>query len=466
MNNPVESKFKLRVPDTYTLIFFFVIIAAVLTYLLPAGIYEMIKNPATGRMVVDPTSYHGVAKAPVGLMQFLLAIPLGMKRGATVIFMVMIVGGSFQIIRDTGSLDALIDLGIRRFKNKVLYLIPAIMLLNTFLGAAGIMVNSAIAFVPIGVAIAHKLDLDPIVGMAIMYLGAYSGFVTSPFIPSTLALAQEIAGIEIFSGFMLRAAVWACIFAVTVLYTFRYAKKVKQDKSKSVYSIFPEDSAKAADAISSSFTLKHLLVITTFAVGIILFSYGSQNWKWGMDHMSAILLAVGIIAGILGRMSFDDISRSFILGCKSMVYGALVIGFASAIIIVLTEGKVIHTIIYYMTLPLQQMGSMFSAVIMFWVNLIFNFFVPSGTGQATVVMPLMGPMADILGFSRQVAVAAYQWGDGMSNTIIPTSGVLMACVGVAGIPYSKWFRWMLPLFGIWVGIGTIAIVIAVATGWA
>ncbi len=466
MNNLGESKFKLRVPDTYTLIFFFVIIAAVLTYLLPAGVYEMVKSEGLSRAVVDPTSYHGVDAAPVGLMQFLLAIPLGMKRGATVIFMVMIVGGAFQIIRDTGSLDALINLGIRKFNNRALLIIPLVMLLNTFLGAAGIMVNSAIAFVPIGVEIAKKLDLDPIVGMAIMYLGAYSGFIASPFIPSTLALAQEIAGVEIFSGFALRAVVWLCIFAVTVIYTYRYASKVKKDKSKSVYRTFSDNVEKSAESAIESFTFTHFLVVVTFAIGFILYAYGSQNWKWRMDHLSAILLAVGIIAGILGRMSFDDISKSFINGCKSMVYGALVIGFASAIIIILTEGKVIHTIIYYLTLPLQQMGSMFSAVIMFWVNLVFNFFVPSGTGQAAVVMPLMGPMSDILGFSRQVAVAAYQWGDGMSNTIIPTSGVLMACVGVAGIPYSKWFRWMLPLFGIWVGIGTLAIVFAVATGWA
>jgi uncharacterized ion transporter superfamily protein YfcC len=466
VSNGGGAKFRFKVPDTYTLIFFFVIIAAILTYILPAGVYEMVKAEGLSRAVVDPSSYHGVESSPVGLMQFLLAIPLGMKKGATVIFMVMIVGGAFQIIRDTGSLDSLINLGIRKFKDRALLIIPLVMLLNTFLGAAGIMVNSAIAFVPIGVEIAKKLDLDPIVGMAIMYLGAYSGFITSPFIPSTLALAQEIAGVEIFSGFALRSVAWLCIFAATVLYTFRYASKVKKDKSRSVFSTFSENVEKAADEELDRFTLTHFLVVLTFATGFVLYAYGSQNWKWRMDHMSAILLAVGIIAGIIGRMSFDDISRSFIYGCKSMVYGALVIGFASAIIIVLTEGKVIHTIIYYLTLPLQQMGAMFSAVIMFWVNLVFNFFVPSGTGQAAVVMPLMGPMADILGFSRQVAVSAYQWGDGMSNTIIPTSGVLMACIGVAGIPYSKWFRWMLPLFGIWVGIGTIAIIIAVSIGWA
>jgi uncharacterized ion transporter superfamily protein YfcC len=162
----------------------------------------------------------------------------------------------------------------------------------------------------------------------------------------------------------------------------------------------------------------------------------------------------------------DDMAKSFIAGCKSMVYGALVIGFAKAITIVLTDGQIIHSIIYYMSLPLVKFGSTVSGILMFYINLIFNFFVPSGSGQAMVVMPLFAPMADVVGVTRQIAVSAYQYGDGFSNTIIPTSGVLMAALGVAKIPYEKWLKFMLPLFGLWVLIGTISIVIATAIGWS
>jgi len=184
-----------------------------------------------------------------------------------------------------------------------------------------------------------------------------------------------------------------------------------------------------------------------------------------MSHLSGVMMVMAILSGLISGSHPDDMSKSFIKGAQSMVYGALIIGFARAITIVLTDGRVIHTIIHYITIPLTYLPSTISAVGMFLANLIFNFVVPSGSGQAMIVMPLMTPMAEVVNVSKQVAVSAYQYGDGFSNIIIPTSGVLMAVLGVAKIPYEKWVKFVAPLFLIWVAIGSVSIVIGVAINW-
>ncbi len=462
----VKKKSKFKVPNTYTLIVMFVIVAALLTYIIPAGQYDMHEDAATGRTLVDPSSFHFVEKDPIGIGEFLLAIPDGMQGGAGVIFLVFLVGGFFQIINDTGAIDAAISAAVNKLQDKAFLVIPIIMAIMSVLGALGIIVNAAIAFIPIGVALAKKLKLDPIVGVSIMYIGAYSGFTATPMGPFNTILGQTIAGIPVLSGFALRTVVWAILFVVSVWYTLRYAKKVKSDINNSVLDDI-EWVDKSDTAIEvKEFNWRHGLILAALAIGFITYAYGSFKLHWRLNYLSATMLAVALISGLIAKMHPDDMAKSFIAGCKSMVYGALVIGFAKSITIVLTNGKIIHSIIYYMSLPLSKVAPMISGILMFYVNLIFNFFVPSGSGQAMVVMPLLAPMADVVDVSRQIAVSAYQYGDGFSNTIIPTSGVLMAALGVAKVPYEKWLKYMLPLFGLWVLIGSITLGIATLIGWS
>jgi len=460
------SKLKeLKVPHTYALIIGFVIFAVILTYFVPAGTYEMILDEETGRNLIEPDSFHFVEQSPIGIGQFLMSIPQGMVDAATIIFLVFIVGGSFQVINNTGAIDATINLIISKLNN-ALFVIPIVMALMSILGAVGIVVNAVIAFIPIGVALSKKLKLDPIVGISVVYLGAYSGFTSSPMGPFNTILGQEIAGIPTLSGFWVRSLVWLAIFVTTVWYTMRYAKKVQNDKGNSKLGDFNwEDHITDEKNDTENFKLKHFLVLAVVLVGFVSYAYGSFNLGWGLNHMSAMMFGLALVAGIVGRMHPDDMASSFITGCERMVFGALVIGLAKAITIVLTDGTIIHTIIHYMSLPLKSLAPSLSAVGMFWSNLIFNFFVPSGSGQAMIVMPLLAPMADVVGVTRQVAVSAYQYGDGFANTIIPTSGVLMAALGVAGVGYEKWLKFMMPLFLKWVGIGTAVIGISAAVGW-
>jgi uncharacterized ion transporter superfamily protein YfcC len=334
------------------------------------------------------------------------------------------------------------------------------------LGSVGIVVNAAIAFIPIGVALGKKLKLDPVVGVAVMYLGAFSGFTSSPMGPFNTILGQTIAGLPPLSGFFFRTVVSIAIIAVTIWYTFRYAKKVKADQSNSVLDNIDWGDEANNEEGNIKFDLGHVIVLVSLIAGFVIYAYGSYKLGWGLNYISAMMLAVALISGIVTRTHPDEMAKSFIKGAQRMVYGALVIGFAASITILLTQGDVIHSIIYYLTIPLTKVAPVFSALGMFVANLLFNLVVPSGSGQAMIVMPLMAPMADVVNVSRQIAVSAYQYGDGFSNIIIPTSGVLMAVLGVARVPYEKWLKFVMPLFLMWTGIGAVSIIIATIIGWS
>ncbi len=451
---------KLKVPHTYTLIMMFIVTSVLLTYLIPAGVYNLIP----GERMIDPASFHFVERSPVGIMGFLLSVPTGLKQSAEVIFQVFMVGGFFQVINDTNALDAAIGSTIDKLEDKALMVLPVVMFIMYILGILGVVVNSSIAFIPIGVAVAKKLKLDPVVGAAMMYLGAYAGFATTPMGPFNTLIAQSIAGLEPMSGFGLRMVVSISIMAATIIYVYRYAKRVSEDSKLSVFDEIDWDEENERSE-SIKFHGKYLAVFAVMITGFVIYVYGSYNYKWGMSHLSGVMMVMAILSGIISGSHPDDMARSFIKGAQSMVYGALIIGFAKAITIVLTDGSVIHTIIHYITIPLTYLPAAISAVGMFLANLVFNFVVPSGSGQAMIVMPLMTPMAEVVNVSKQIAVSAYQYGDGFSNIIIPTSGVLMAVLGVAKIPYEKWIKFVAPLFLIWVGIGAASIVVGVMINW-
>ena len=466
MSTQTSKRVRFKLPNTYALIFIFIILAALLTYIIPAGKYDIIQDEVSGRKIVDVESFKFVEQTPVSIKQFLDSIPTGLTKAGNLIFMVFLVGGFFKIVTDTGAIDAGFDAAIRKFESKALLIIPILMFIITFLGAFGVLVSSAIAFIPIGLAIAKKLKLDPICGVAMIYLASYSGFVTSPIGPFNTLIGQSIAGLPPASGAGLRSVVWVFVFIATVIYTFRYAKKVREDNSNSLLDEIRFSDDIKASASGGEFTLSHMLIILVFIGGFILYGVGTKLWKWGTSDLGAVMVAIGVLSGIIGRMSLDDMAKSFLQGCRNMVFGALIIGLARSITVVLEQGNIIHTIIYYMSIPLGKVGPILSSLGMFLSNLIFNFFVPSGSGQGMIVMPIMAPLSDIVGVTRQIAVSAYQYGDGMSNIIIPTSGVLMGVIGLAGIPYSKWLKWVFPLFLIWVGIGAVSLIVATMIGWA
>lgn len=458
-------KKKFALPDAYVILFIILALAAVLTWVVPAGEYERQETDAA--TIVVPGSYSQIESSSSSLLDVFLAIQEGMIAAAPLIFLVLIIGGSFAVIEATGAIDALILKTIEKTKNKELVLIAGVMLLFSIFGALGIVVNAVIAFIPIGIILARSMKFDAIVGVSIIYLGAYSGFATAFLDPLTTGTAQQIAELPIFSGVGYRIIIFATIVLVTMLYIFWYAKKIQKDPSKGVLSDnpFPKVDKDAQVDGTQEMTGVHKLVLIWLAVGIGIYVYGVFQHQWGLNEMAAIFLVIAVGTAIIDRITPNKLVEEFFNGAKGLVYGALIIGMARSIVVILENGKILDTIVEGMAMLMTPFTSAAGAVVMFIANELFNFLVTSGSGQAVIVMPIMTPLADIMEVPRQVAVQAYKMGDGFTNVITPTSGVLMACLAVAGVPWTKWAKFVAPLLLIWTVIGAIYLMIGVWIGW-
>jgi len=457
---------KFKFPDSFVLIGILILITAILTYVVPSGVYDMVKNEA-GTSVVDPNSFHFVNRTPTTIIQLFKAFYVGLSRNYSTIFLVMLVGGYFKVINETKAISNGLSILFGKMKDRALLILPFVLICFHILGTTGVVVNSVVAFIPLGLLVASQMGLDRIAAVGIIYAACYGGWGTSFMGATSVQLAQSIAGIPILSGVGLRLVVTAITGVATVIYVMRYCSKVKKDPEASyLYGTEWADfgAMKHVDGVYTFGVKEAIILVLTFG-GIIVYVIGTVKYGWGNDWFMAILLFVAIVSGKLVGMSLNEIAQTFMKGLREMSYGAILIGWASIISVLLTDGKIIHTLIWAASLPLKAMPGTIGAVMMFLINSVFNFFVPSASGQAAIVMPIMGPLADVVGLSRQISVLAYQYGDGLSNTIVPTSGVLMGVLGVAEIPFQKWLKFMIPLFLIWTVICALAMVASVMIGY-
>lgn len=458
---------KLAIPHTYVLLFMIVIVVAVGTYVVPAGVFERYRDEATGRTLVDPDSFHHVEPTPVGFFDVFASVPKGMIAAGEVIFFIFIVGGAFTIIQATGAIDAGISKVVLQLKGREKLLIPATMFVFSLGGLSFGMSEETIVFIPMGVALARAVGFDPIVGTAIISTGAAVGFAGGILNPFTVGVAQSIAELPLFSGIGIRVVGYALLFLGACYYVMRYASKVKEDpKSSIVYDLFKDEEVPGHyTSESTKLTSSHKLVLLVVVLFFAYMIYGVMAKGYYIMELATIFLAMGVISGFVGGLTPNAIGRAFADGTKSIAFGALVVGIARAILVVMTEGQIIDTVIYALANWVSHLPGALSAAGMFWVQSVINFFIPSGSGQAMATMPIMAPIADLIGVTRQTAVLAYQYGDGFTNQIIPTSGVLMATLGMAKIPYDRWFKFIWPLMIFWHLIGTAMVIIAHLVGY-
>lgn len=461
MEKDVKKK-KFKVPHTYVILFLMIIIVAILTYVIPAGQYQKVES-ATGRMVVDPESYAQVESTPAKIFDVLKAFPKGLGAAQSIVFFIFIVGGSFNVVNKTGAIEAGISKVALSLKGKEKLLIPIIVVLFSLGGATIGMAEEAIVFVPIGIALARALGYDAIVGMSIVALGAAAGFTSGFMNPFTVGVAQSIAELPMFSGIGLRLVIWVCTVALIIAYIYRYANKVKADPTKSlVYELELEEKDHAIDLNNvMQMTGRHTAVLSIFAIGMGILIFGVFKYGWYITEIAAIFLSIGIIGGLAGGMNFDDIAKNFITGARDMTTGALVVGLARGLLVIMEGSMIIDTIVFSMASVVSALPKTVSAVGMLMVQSILNFFIPSGSGQAATTMPIMSPLSEVIGLTRQSAVLAYQFGDGISNSIIPTSGVLLANLSVAKIKYETWVKYVAPLIGLWTLMAAVFMVISV-----
>lgn len=461
-----SKKKKFKVPHTYVLIFGIIILMAILTYIIPAGQYQKVEAPS-GRMVVDPDSFATVESNPAKLFDVLKAFPKGLGAAQSIVFFIFIVGGSFNIITQTGAIEAGISKVALSLKGKEMLMIPIIVFIFSIGGGTIGMSEEAIVFVPIGIALARALGYDAVVGMAIVTMGAAAGFTSGFMNPFTVGVAQGIAEVPLFSGIEMRLVIWVCTLVLVIWYIFRYANKVKNDPKKSyVYELEQSEKGHAIDLSNiKKMGTRDILVLLIFAVGMGVLIFGVFKYEWYITEIAGIFLAMGILSGIAGGMSFDEIAEKFIAGAKDLATGALVVGLARGILVVMESSMIIDTIVHGLSAAILSLPRTVSAIGMLLVQSFLNLIIPSGSGLAATTMPIMSPVADVIGVTRQTAVLAYQFGDGITNSIVPTSGVLLANLSVAKIKYEEWFKFIAPLMVLWTVLGCIFMIIAVATNY-
>ncbi|MFU8897147.1 MAG: YfcC family protein [Gammaproteobacteria bacterium] len=455
----------MRMPHTLALLFAMMVLALLMTWTLPQGQFETVLNEQ-GRSVVVPGSY-AIAEERVWLPPWALftAVPRALADAQVIIFFLLIVGGTIAVLRATGALDAMLGAILRAIGHSPVLLIGLGMSVFA-LGSGTLGVSTEyIPFAAMLVALCVAMRLDAMTAMGIMIGGYCIGYGVATLNPYTVLVAQGVAELQPASGIGFRLALFVPFVAIGVHHTWRYAQRVRDEPSRSLLAGVAGINNAAPEAYPA-FTTRHTIILLLTGLALVGIVYGILVRGWYLMEVGAVWLGLGLAAGIVGRLGADGIAKQFAAGAAALATVALLVGFARGIGVILEDGQVLHTIVHGFSLPLQQVGPELSAVGMMLVQSLINLFVPSGSGQAFVTMPIMAPLGDIVGVSRQVAVLAFQFGDGFSNILIPTNVVLMAILGVVGIPYDRWFRFAWPLLLKLLVAGAVALVIAVRVGYA
>lgn len=458
-----KKKFSFKIPHTYVLLIGVMLVMALLTWIVPAGQFERIEQG--GRTIAVPGSWHAVDPNPQGFFEIINSIPRGLVGSAEIAFFIFIIGGAFTVINETGTVEALIFKLSQKLKGRESLVIPVFLLVFGIAGATLGFSEETIVFIPMGISLSVALGFDAMVGMSIVAAGAAIGFSAGFLNPFSVGIAQGIAELPTFSGMGLRIALFIVLWATTSVYIMRYAHMVKKDPTKSlIYNAFnPEGDHAKTDFVTLE--KRHVFVGVIFLAGILAIAFGVIKFGWYIQEIGAIFMITGVFAGLAYGYGPSRIAELFVQGAKDMTFAALIVGVARSIVIVMEDGMIIDTIVNFLAGTVEGFPGALAAVAMYVIQIIINFIIPSGSGQAAATMPIMVPLADAVGITRQTAVMAYQLGGGFMDSIMLTSGVLMAQLSVANIPYSKWVRYLGPLMAIWLLIGAAFLVYGFYTSY-
>ncbi len=457
-----KAKKAFKMPHTLVIIFVIILAAVVLTWLIPSGEYVRVEDAATGKKLIDPSSFHLVESTPVTPWAIMDYVVTGFSKSIDLILVILFAGGAFHMVTESGALQASVAKVARRFSSRLYIFIPILTLVFTAIGTSQ-GVNLFIPFVPITLMLSYALGLDSIVGVGIILLGGAIGFSTGTLQINTALVAQEIAGLQPYSGIGYRFVCLVVFYIITNAYLIRYAMKIQKDPQLSpMYELDQQNEMKNNADLDSFGTMTWrrwaILAVVVGALGLIV--YGGLNLDWEMANFAAMFLWLTVIVGLLDKKGPSAIAKGLVVGCKTMLGAALIIGLARAIAAVLSAGGIIDTIVYAMAGVLNVVPSFLQAPVMFLLNIVINCFITSGSGQAAVVMPLFLPVADLVGMTRQTAILAFNFGDGFCNYVLPTSTALMGLIGAANVPYDKWMKFMWKLFLIWCVTGCVLVSIA------
>jgi uncharacterized ion transporter superfamily protein YfcC len=455
---------RFRVPHTLALMFMMMIVALLLTWILPPGQFDTVVNES-GREVVVPGTYGTLDDADrLPVWALFTSVPRAMAEAQGIIFFVLIIGGALRVIRETGAIDAFLGRAIDRFgHNSGLLIFTGVFLFAAASATLG-MAEEYIPFAGILIALCVSMRMDTVAAIGIMVVGYGVGYGAALINPFTLFIAQDVAELQPGSGMGYRALLFVPFLAIGVHHVWSYARRVQNDPEASlVHGI--DEAQPPPQAEQVPLTGRRIAVLAATLGALALLVYGVRFHGWYLVELGAMFIALAIVVGAIARFGLDRLAITFNSGAAELAGTAILIGFARAIALLLEDGQVLHTIVNAMAAPLTGLPAELSAVGMLVIQSVMNIFVSSGSGQAYLTMPLMAPIGDLVGVERQVSVLAYQFGDGFMNMIVPTNPVLMGILGLAGIPYARWFRFMLPLIAKLLAFAAVAMVVAVMIGY-
>ena len=414
---------KMKVPNTYVIIFALLVLCAVATWLVPGGQYVKADDGSL--------QYESVEAVPQSWQVF-SSIYHGFEKQAGIIVFILVVGGAFWLLNATGAVSAGIGRFIARVGKRDKWVLVALTLLFSLGGAVFGMSEETIPFVGMVVPLMLSMGYDAFMGMLIVYVASNVGFSSAFLNPFTVGIAQGMADLPLFSGLGYRLVCWGVLTALLVAFVLVYAARTRKKADVTV------EAAPAPEALSG----RQKAILAVLGVTVVMLVVGVTQWKWYLPEITGLFLSMGIVCGIIAGFSANRIAEELLAGAKDILSAALVVGFASGIIVILQDGKVVDSILHSMQEGLDGTGPMASLSAMYGIQAVINFLIPSASAKAAITIPIMAPFADMVGVSRQAMVLAFQFGDGFTNMLTPTSGVLMAALAMARIPYEKWLKWV------------------------
>jgi uncharacterized ion transporter superfamily protein YfcC len=440
---------KIKMPNTFVLLFSLMVLIAIATWLVPGGKYAT--QVINGKTVVDPASFQIVASHPQGFVALMMSPIKGFVEAAQIIGFILIVGGAFAVLQRTHAIDSMIKSVAKAHTSSALVrmlLIPVFVTLFSLGGASFGMAEEAIPFVMIFIPLALALGYDTIVGVAIPFIGSQVGFAAAFLNPFNVGIAQGIAGVPVFSGIAYRLVVWLLATCMTIAFLMWYAARIKANPQLSPTFALDQDrrQQQTMDSLADfkGMTFTHKAVLWMFVATLATMVLGVVKYAWFVNEIASLFIVMAIAVGIVGRLSADQFVESFMNGAKDLVTTALVIALARATMILARDAQIIDTMLFHLMPLVQSENPVFASHKMFVIQSIINFFIHSGSGQAALTMPIMAPLSDLVGVSRQTAVLAFQFGE-FTTPMIPTSGITVGVLALARIPWATWAKWMIPL---------------------
>jgi uncharacterized ion transporter superfamily protein YfcC len=485
-----EKKSRFSLPSAYTILFALIVLAAIATWVIPAGVYNL--NATTGEPI--PGTYHEVASHPAHILRDSLTAPInglygienaegninyynsGSLFGAIdIALFILVIGGFLGVTMKTGAIEAGIGTLVERMRGKERWMIPVLMSVFALGGTTFGMAEESLAFYALVITVMIAAGYDALTGASIILLGCGIGVLGSTVNPFATGIASGIAGIPLSDGIVGRLVILLAGLAIGIFFVLRYADRVKRDPSKSVvYDLKAENEARfrAGGEGAATLTGTQKAVLALFALAFVVMIYGVVPWEdigipfptwwWWFPEMTASFLLFAIIIGLVGRLGEGELTSTFVAGAGDLLGVALIIGIARGITVIMNNGQITDTILHWIERALGDTGTVTFLIVMFLLFLPLSFVIPSTSGLATLSMPIMAPLAGFLGVSVALVVTAYQGASGVMNLFVPTSAVVMGGLAIARVPYGTYLRWVWPLLALLSGLVVVVLAISAA----